>query len=99
MKIKIRKNVFESNSSSTHSLTMVMKSEFDKWVSGELVYDRWNEELVPVTDETENDEDKSYLTYDQFCRWDYWDYETFVKEFTMPSGETVVSFGYYGWDG
>ncbi len=36
--IKIRKNVFETNSSSTHSLVMAIKSEFDKWEAGEYYY-------------------------------------------------------------
>lgn len=36
--IQIRKNVFETNSSSTHSLVMAVKSEFDKWEAGECYY-------------------------------------------------------------
>ena len=36
--IQIRKNVFETNSSSTHSLVMAVKSEFDKWTAGEYYY-------------------------------------------------------------
>ena len=36
--IQIRKNVFETNSSSTHSLVMAVASEFDKWESGEYYY-------------------------------------------------------------
>lgn len=35
--IQVRKNVFETNSSSTHSMVIAMESEFDKWVSGELL--------------------------------------------------------------
>ena len=43
MKKIIRQGVFESNSSSTHSLTMCMKSDYDKWCNGELVLaeDAW----------------------------------------------------------
>lgn len=37
MKI-IRRNTFETNSSSTHSITMCNKSDFDKWKNGELYY-------------------------------------------------------------
>lgn len=36
MKRQIRREVFETNSSSTHSLTMCMKSEFDQWANGEV---------------------------------------------------------------
>ena len=32
---QIRRGVFETNSSSTHSITMCMKEDYDKWVNGE----------------------------------------------------------------
>lgn len=35
--IQIRRNVFETNSSSTHSLTMCMKEEYDSWECGEVL--------------------------------------------------------------
>ena len=38
MKRQIRVGVFETNSSSTHSLTICSQSDFDKWVNDELVY-------------------------------------------------------------
>ena len=98
---QIRRNVFETNSSSTHSITMCMRSEFDKWVNGELVWDRWNRELVPITPEIkismENDE-REYLTYDQFHDWEYVDYETYTNNYTTPNGDKVVAFGYYGYN-
>ena len=39
----IRKGTFETNSSSTHSLTMCMKDDYEKWCNGEtvLVEDDW----------------------------------------------------------
>ena len=99
---QIRRNVFETNSSSTHSITMCMKSEFDKWVAGELVWDRWGDRLVPITPSVKQsmeDDDRDYFTYDQFNDWDYISYEIFEDNYTTPSGEQVVSFGYYGYDG
>ena len=36
--IQIRQNVFETNSSSTHSITMCMKSDYVKWKNGKLWY-------------------------------------------------------------
>jgi hypothetical protein len=49
--IQVRKNVFETNSSSTHSLVMAVKSEFDKWEAGEYYYChswyKWDEENAP----------------------------------------------------
>ena len=35
--IQVRKNVFETNSSSTHSMVIAMASDFDKWENGELL--------------------------------------------------------------
>lgn len=42
----IRRNTFETNSSSTHSITMCKESDFDKWKNGEMYWDRWDESLV-----------------------------------------------------
>lgn len=36
--IQVRRSVFETNSSSTHSLVMAVKSWFEKWRNGELYY-------------------------------------------------------------
>lgn len=99
---QIRRNVFETNSSSTHSITMCMKSEYDKWVEGGLVWSRWGDRLVPITPDVKasmDDGDGDYLTYDQFNDYDYIDFETFEESYTTPSGEQIISFGYYGYDG
>ncbi len=99
---QIRRNVFETNSSSTHSITICMKSEFDKWVAGELAWDRWHKKLVPITPEVQksmDDGDGDYLTYDQFSDWDYMEYETYENNYTTPNGDKIVAFGYYGYNG
>ena len=36
--IQVRKSVFETNSSSTHSLVMAVESEFSRWENGEVYY-------------------------------------------------------------
>jgi hypothetical protein len=41
--ISVRRNVFETNSSSTHSITMCSEDEYNKWKNGELLYERWEE--------------------------------------------------------
>lgn len=101
MKRQIRRGVFETNSSSVHSLTMCMESDFNKWVAGELVWSRWGDELVPITDEIKKsmeEDTREYLTYEQFNDYDYIYYETFEDSYTTPNGETVKSFGYHGHD-
>jgi hypothetical protein len=41
MKRQIRRGVFETNSSSVHSLTMCTGEEYEKWENGEILY--WTE--------------------------------------------------------
>lgn len=38
MKRQIRRGVFETNSSSTHSITMCSGEEYDRWCSGKLLF-------------------------------------------------------------
>ena len=99
---QIRRNVFETNSSSTHSITMCMKSDYDRWIAGELVWSRWSDKLVKITPKVKQsmkDDDREYLTYEQFNDYDYLEFETFTKSYTTPNGDEVISFGYHGYDG
>lgn len=134
MKRQIRCGVFETNSSSTHSLTMCLKSDYDRWTSGEVLLFRgsgWcypednkpqknhfytKEEAIsfeksskyaPSKDFNWNDEDAvmemlhdnewfdSEYFWEDYCS----EYETFEDNLTTPSGEEVITFGYYGYDG
>lgn len=137
MKRQIRRGVFETNSSSTHSLTICSAEEFEAWKDGELLFDDWGEEFVPAfslddshkkmakeeyennkdefskdwKDLTENAKNKYYKkyvathnliknyakTYNDYMH-DY-DLETFVSSHTTKSGDKIVVFGKYGYDG
>lgn len=44
MKRQVRRGVFETNSSSTHSITMCSEEEFESWKRGEVLFDEWGEE-------------------------------------------------------
>ena len=55
--IKVRQGTFETNSSSTHSITMCMESDYEKWKNGEMYWDKWNDSLVSK-DEVEKENDK-----------------------------------------
>lgn len=48
--IKVRQCTFETNSSSTHSITMCMESDYEKWKNGEMYWDRWNDKLISKED-------------------------------------------------
>lgn len=141
--IQIRHNVFETNSSSTHSLTMCTSDEYREFEKGHTVLYRrrfisvdelidnnpnrkdysiatcedWNDPnfickledeciklLEKIKDEALDEDDaktlyneygiltKLGLSYVEGC------YETFKQEYTSPSGDNIVAFGYYGYD-
>ena len=58
MKRQIRRGVFETNSSSVHSLTMCTQSDYDRWKNGELIYDYWKDKLISL-----DDTDHMMMTY------------------------------------
>lgn len=136
MKKQIRKNVFETNSSSTHSLTLCSKEEFDAWERGEILFDEWNETFIPIPELSEevkekakdwymenkvkykkdwddlSDEKKQEICLEYAMRngivesgetyEDYMDnnsLEIFEETYTTKSGDEVVAFGKYGYDG
>lgn len=71
MKQQIRLGVFETNSSSVHSITMVEKSNYEKWKNGEILYCEYNskgkKEFLPSDEAIEKNLslfDKEDLTED-----------------------------------
>ena len=112
MKIQIRRSLFETNSSSIHSLTMCSDTDYEKWKSGEYVFDYYNDKLIPLTnkikkeieenkiedDDYDDYDDKQYLTFNDFFESEFIKYELFSKTFTTENGEVVHAFGYYGND-
>ena len=137
MKRQIRRGVFETNSSSTHSLTMCSDDVFEAWKRGEVLFKRWEEKFVKPTqlsdqdkrdaedeynytkdsywkdwnDLSDNEKEKWYTkyatnhnlkdynakTYDEYMR--NGSLETFVQRYTSKSGDKIVAFGEYGYDG
>jgi hypothetical protein len=124
---QIRKGVFETNSSSTHSITICSGKDYEAWQNGELYWSRYSDRLISkeefeekfkkwmnerypnVDDETLETERPTYI--EEFCEEEefltaeqYDDqigsyYEEFQTSYTTASGEEVVAFGYYGYDG
>jgi hypothetical protein len=114
MKRQVRLNVFETNSSMTHSLTMCTDSEYKMWQNGELYLHRWEDYFVSAKkvdnklkkDWEENKEE--YDSYEDFLKEnEYYTYnsfwqnewlETFDEKYTTPNGEIIHAFGLYGHD-
>ena len=125
MKRQVRYGVFETNSSSTHSLTMMMKKDYERWQKEKLyLFDGWPSEwnngdapllkaLYTKNEATEFMKKNKYyhdvdVIDDELFKEagfissdDEGNYylESFYQEFTTPSGETIVAFGEYGYDG
>lgn len=105
---QIRMNVFETNSSSVHSLTIVSKEEYEKFAKGEMII--FDDELMEMeTALKKAQESKWYaeMSYDELIEervfktlddlgGEY--YETFTQHYTTKNGDEIVAFGYYGHD-
>ena len=111
--IQVRKNVFETNSSSTHSLVMAIKSDFDKWESGEVYYCRstWREtrdqfkvgKFYPVAEidayHEAKGEDRDEYEFMTYGEFCDTDLEFDEYSYTTPSGEVIRAVARYGYDG
>ena len=92
----IRRGTFETNSSSTHSICICMKEDYNKWIAGEMIYDYYCEKLVPIEEKYKGSSYR-YRTYEQYNS--SYDLNEYKEEFTTPNGEQIVVFGEYGYDG
>lgn len=151
MIFQVRQGVFETNSSSTHTLTICSKDDFDKWKHGEVFWldnDCWHkldtnknfvtqEELEALAEKYNKEQQERIDAGDKFAKvldidkvinerpdydsWrdSYWDterssleaytvddfyvrngdLETYSETFTSPSGDEMVAFGAFGYDG
>ena len=91
MKKIIRKGTFETNSSSTHSLILMLKNDYDEWIKGNLYstdrcYPRWFDGIEMkrfVTHEEALELMKHYRYLpDEQC----WDDEIWVNDQLVEAG-------------
>lgn len=114
MKKQIRVGVFETNSSSTHSLTLCSEKDYQKWASGEVLFNEWgsNGERFVTKKEVETRLLKYYKDYEieeinladegyytEEEYFDDWELETFKDKYITPNGEKIIAFGKFGYDG
>lgn len=112
--IQVRKNVFETNSSSTHSLVMAIKSDFDKWESGEAYYCEWAWGDLKETFESGKFYPAAEVDAYFAAKGEERDSECFVTydefcdseylevedyAYTTPNGEVIRAVAKYGYDG
>ena len=107
--IQIRRNVFETNSSSTHSITICTEDEYEMWKRGEVYWSRYSEEFVSKEEVEEGfnkskcDDFNDYLYEEGLSTFDRYEddieMETYEEHYQTKSGDKIVAFGYYGYDG
>lgn len=67
MKRQVRRGVFETNSSSTHSLTICTEEQFEAWKRGEVLFVEWESEgkkFVSASVLTDKDKEEAASNYD-----------------------------------
>lgn len=132
---------FETNSSSTHSITICPQETYEKWRDGRLLFGDYNEDFIEAEELTpydyecaktkyESSKGKYYKSWEELSAEDQKDYtieyvlmnkkkksydeyltyrewrdrhncgtEIFSEYYTTNSGDKIVAFGYYGYDG
>ena len=87
MKRQVRRGVYETNSSSTHSITMCMKSDYDKWNNGEGYFYKGSGWSFPDNKKPINgkfytkDEAIDFLKVYKYCPEDVdWNDEEYVND-------------------
>ena len=66
-------------------------------VSGRSYMNTWSEKLVPEEDAMDDEDFK--WRYQSYSQWYDKNLDFFEKEFITPSGDKMVAFGQYGYDG
>ena len=61
---QVRRMTFETNSSSTHSLTICPQETYDKWLSGKVLFSEWKEDFIEVGDLTPRDYEEAGIKYE-----------------------------------
>ena len=133
MKIKIRRGVFETNSSSVHTLTIVPKSVYEQWCkeSDKFIYiedkdwgssnddkefkksnkiytlnelskwvseqERYRNKDLDIDEVLEIIKNNGFTTYYGYMRGGYLD--CYSVSYKTESGDEIVVFGKYGYDG
>lgn len=62
--IKVRQSTFETNSSSTHTITIVTEEEYNGWEEGRYLLEYWSDKLVPARQLTEQEKDAAREEYE-----------------------------------
>lgn len=89
----IRIGVFETNSSSTHSISIMTKEEYENWEDNSNIKYNPYEDVFRENEEEEDD----LFTYDQYVEDEY--LEVDINHYTTKSGEEIVIICKHGYNG
>lgn len=93
MNKQIRRGVFETNSSSVHSITMCTGEEYQKWENSEILY--WGDEDKFGTREEIIEEMKTMTWYDGTLRFSDVNWEDEDEVSDIFSDENVKTYDEY----
>jgi hypothetical protein len=96
---QVRQGVFETNSSSTHSIVLCTGEEYRMWEQKEMVLDDWEHKLIPAEGIDAEAEPYRYWTHDAWEDECYSGMEHYCESRILPDGTEVIAFGEYGYDG
>ena len=94
--IQIRTGIFETNSSSVHTVVICSEEEFKKFNNDELCLNYRTDELVPYS---EKDNSGKFFTAEEFFEdTDMDHYLEHFEEHKTVDGVDIVVFGRWGFD-
>ena len=100
MKRQIRFGVWETNSSSVNTLTIMSEKEYEdymyKWNSDEYLWDDYNKEFVNVKDIKKYN---SHRFFSNPCETPYNYFEKEIATYTTEHGDKVIAISIYGYEG
>lgn len=88
MTTQVRIGVFETNSSSTHSLCICTKEEYDAFKKGKLVMDTGDYKMVDATKKDKEDDDESFFRYKNYS--EFKDADIFNYEYMPPGAKKPI---------
>ena len=111
--IQIRNQIFETNSSSVHTITLCHEKKFKDWENGNLIYDIRKGELITLEEAEERkkqdysfpyheyeENDHRFFTYAQFFdSYDYDDYLGYMEKYHTHENIDGVDIIAFGYYG
>ena len=97
MKVQVRRGVFETNSSSVHTLTICSKEDFDAWKAGKLAYAKYDDCFIKaaLTDKQKKEAEQKYYE-EKEPHWKVW-YDLTKEEKEYWYKKCFAEIGYDGY--